>query len=375
MERFSIRRTGREMTLAAFALSLLAGGCGSGGNEAVPLWQEPVIPATASAGTGGGNPPPTQQQQQQQSSLLTRVPLAGKLSSGDLSFSEIGRAWNGILNDRGDVAYTIWDSSGSRVYVWRGGQTVAISGPIVGEYMVSAINEAGQVAGFVNNWQARVFKVWLWTEGALEYPVNHDYMGWRIDLNNRGHIVSTDNGAVLYRNGQVERIGDALFGYSYGKYINDRDQVVIMAIGGGPRGYGYVLWDSGQIAALPMQEVSDINNEGVVLGSNLLWRSDNDTTALPPLPGFTGAYAHALNDAGQAVGTSHNAGESGYRPTDGRATLWQPDGTPLDLNTRVPAGENVTLTIGVAVNDRGQVLAVGRRDGESEDSLYLLRLE
>jgi len=93
--------------------------------------------------------------------------------------------------------------------------------------------------------------------------------------------------------------------------------------------YAYLITPQGWV------EVGDgialgLNNSGVVVGNNgfghgFVWDSLNGATALLPLPGFVSCQATAINAGGQIVGNSVDS--------DGHAnaTIWQPDGTIMDL--------------------------------------------
>jgi probable HAF family extracellular repeat protein len=85
---------------------------------------------------------------------------------------------------------------------------------------------------------------------------------------------------------------------------------------------------------------------------------------LGTLPGGKGSGARAINASGQVVG---NASTS----SAGHAALWT--GTEIvDLNTFTPVGSPFTLSQGVAINDAGQIAAMGFRLAPFELHIFLL---
>jgi probable HAF family extracellular repeat protein len=78
-------------------------------------------------------------------------------------------------------------------------------------------------------------------------------------------------------------------------------------------------------------------------------------TDLGTLPGGDYSDAHSINASGQVVGTSTSA-------LGLRAFLWTSADGMVDLNTLIPSSSNLVLTSAVAINDRGQILALGSKN-------------
>jgi uncharacterized membrane protein len=87
-------------------------------------------------------------------------------------------------------------------------------------------------------------------------------------------------------------------------------------------------------------------------------------TTLQPLPGFTTATAQAIADDGTVVGQSGSGATT-------RATLWRPDGTPVDLNTMAPGATGPLVTATDISPDGGYVIGrVTEGGGQSDAPIY-----
>ena len=92
-------------------------------------------------------------------------------------------------------------------------------------------------------------------------------------------------------------------------------------------------------------------------------RANAQQTQLNPLRGDTHTWAYSINNRSQVVGYS-------YLPTGGceldvaqsRAVIWE-GRRAVDLNSLVPKrfAREFRLSIGAAINDRGQIVARGVR--------------
>jgi probable HAF family extracellular repeat protein len=112
-----------------------------------------------------------------------------------------------------------------------------------------------------------------------------------------------------------------------------------------------------------------VNDLGVVVGgSNLvgdlvqspLIRSNGTMQQLGTLPGHAQGHVRAINNLGQMVGETFPAGLFGI--LNPRAVLWDSDGIAHDLNTPATAAAGWTvLTLGLGINDAGQIVGEGRR--------------
>ena len=112
-----------------------------------------------------------------------------------------------------------------------------------------------------------------------------------------------------------------------------------------------------------------VNDLGVVVGgSNLvgdlvqspfLW-SNGTMQQLATLPGLPQGHVRAINNHGQMVGYTFQAGILGV--LNPRAVLWDGGGVAHDLNTPATAASGWTvLTLALDINDAGQIVGAGRR--------------
>jgi probable HAF family extracellular repeat protein len=127
-----------------------------------------------------------------------------------------------------------------------------------------------------------------------------------------------------------------------------------------------VLWtaagearDLGMLAAENTEASGIANGQVVGLAEKsgetraFLWTADRGMLDLGVLAGGTHSEAFAINHAGNVVGSSGSS--AGLR-----AFLWSGSGM-VDLNKSIPSDSNLVLTVAVAINDRGQILALGSR--------------
>ncbi|HLK59778.1 MAG TPA: DUF3466 family protein [Chthonomonadaceae bacterium] len=254
---------------------------------------------------------------------------------------------SGINAKRQIVGTTLRATGGPVPFLWEKGRMRAIApltttfGAASGDITVAGINNQGLAAGCAF-WLDGVHRPFLWQNGhAPSLP--HGSVGLRFvprGLSDRGEVVGVTGGwykihAMLW-DGVTERDLGTLVsrGTSCANAINDRGQIVGRASSQGFYQDHAVLWDQGVLRDL-----------GTAGGS----RSE----------------ALAINAKGQIVGTAALS----YEETEGlshtqwggdRAILWQ-NGQTYNLNDLLPADSGWVLERAVAINDRGQIVAIGYR--------------
>lgn len=97
------------------------------------------------------------------------------------------------------------------------------------------------------------------------------------------------------------------------------------------------------------------------------WAADGQQTLLNPLRGDMHTWAYAINNRSEVVGYSYTQAQACNEPdvTQSRAVIWE-GRRAVDLNSLVPKrfAHEFKLSIGAAINDRGQIVVRGIRRGE-----------
>lgn len=146
--------------------------------------------------------------------------------------------------------------------------------------------------------------------------------------------------------------------------INDSGTVLLQC-----NGSARLVSSVGAITDIPGFTASNhgLTASGVVLGrkNSLPAKAIGQTIVeLQPLPGYESAYANGIADDGTVVGLSSNASTS-------HATLWRPDGTPVDLNTMAPNASG-TLVVANAISSDGAYITgrVNATGGQTDVPVY-----
>jgi probable HAF family extracellular repeat protein len=172
---------------------------------------------------------------------------------------------------------------------------------------------------------------------------------WPTDINNRSQIVGTRDdapGGWVWSDGRFTRAGDL----SSAKSINDGGDVLGQrSTENGPD--RPALWSDGRARAVPLDDVSDLNDRRQVAGGRLvaegfhasLWQHGRAVTDLGAAA-FNRSNTYRINERGEVVGWifSESQGE--------RAVLWRGEHR-IDLGT---LGGDASHA--VAINDSGVVL-------------------
>jgi probable HAF family extracellular repeat protein len=270
------------------------------------------------------------------------------IALGTLGGNESGASG---VNDRGQVvgcaANNVPDPFGfcvgvpqqSRAFIWQGEgmrDLGTLGGP---DALAELVNENGQVAG------------WSLTNSivnpATGIPTQHPFL-WE---NGRMKDLGTIGGTAVYL------IND----------LNERGQIVGGMNVAGDQSFHPFLWDGTSLRDLgtfggDFGSADWISETGQVVGwactagcqalHGFLW-SRGVMTDLGVFAGDPCSVAYVTNSAGQIVGTSDDCSGN-----NAHALLWE-NGSMADLNTLIPAGSGVQLTVGLGINEQGQIAAQG----------------
>ncbi len=206
----------------------------------------------------------------------------------------------------------------------------------------NGINDFGEVVGSANTvYVGSQFHAYFYRDGVMEDidtigPDHEQSEAWVI--NNRGMIVGSerDGGVFLHSDGVMRRLN--IIGNAFD--MNDRGEFV-----------GFGSWGFG-------------------LQGAFLYR-DGEFTALGDLSDSGHTTPRAINESSQVVGQS----DIGYveRPWGycriGHAFLYD-KGVMTDLNTLIPANSGWELMYATDINNRGQIVGYGIRDGKFQKVCY-----
>jgi probable HAF family extracellular repeat protein len=232
-------------------------------------------------------------------------------------------SWAGGLNDAGQVvghSRVAPGSSATEMFLWEDGVMTSLG---VSGASPSGINNAGQVIGSytVPSFHGPQSHAFLWDDGVVR------------DLFSPG--VPTD----VNEAGQVAAVWESTRGYPAAALWDPQ----IGGVSELPVFFGSVF--SGAYALNDVGQIVGYADHGDEMARPVLW-DDGQIIDLGTLGPAGHSYAYDVNNAGQVVGSA------------GVAFVWQ-DGVMEDLNDLVPTGSGLTLWYAMAINDAGQIVAVG----------------
>jgi probable HAF family extracellular repeat protein len=206
----------------------------------------------------------------------------------------------------------------------------------------NGINDFGEVVGSANTvYVGSRFHAYFYRDGVMEDidtigPDDEQSEAWVI--NNRGMVVGSerDGGVFLYSDGVMRRLN--IIGNAFD--MNDRGEFV-----------GFGSWDFG-------------------LQGAFLYR-DGEFTALGDLSDSGHTTPRAINESSQTVGQSDIGTVErpwGYSHI-GHAFLYD-KGVMTDLNTLIPANSGWELMYATDINNSGQIVGYGIRDGKFKEECY-----
>ena len=322
----------------------------------------------------------------------------------DLGPSDVGSTSKAVaINASGLVGGNATDSSGNFAFESSGGtagmKRIGLGGRSV---QFTAMNDLGQLAGAGTTTGIGRDHLFLWANdgtGPKDLGELPDDYGYASAINAAGQIAGYASDvqggayAFVWKNdgSPVLNLGDFGGTNSGACCINSRGEVAgSSSLSGRNQQHAFVWRDDGKgmidLGTLPhgSQSVAYALNElGQVVGSSFVRYYANERAVewmnngtpmkdLGTLGGNT-SRATAINASGEATGWAALAGDSAQH-----AFLWRNDGTKMqDMNALVdstdPLRPYITLTGGTYINDHGDVLAQGTDSRTAQSGLYLLQ--
>lgn len=303
---------------------------------------------------------------------------------------EHGVSYATAINNRGEVAGISMDTTGLhavRSFYYTPGQGMVDLGVMSESDMVLAhdLNNRGQVTGTILRLEGAE-RAFVWEDGTFELiePAPGGSYTRASAINNRGQVVgganfapNEDTHAFLYDNGQILDLGTLQGGtFSLATDINRRGDVAGIADNGAGEVMA-VIWEAGgeMIDIGSMLEVDNFVPFALgPMGQLAGWSPTEDRAyfvdekqqlvELGTLQGDQGSsWAFGMNRDNQVVGGSTIANG------DSHAFIWE-DGQMVDLNDRLLMGAEMELIDAVSINNRGQIVGVGRM-GDEERAFLL----
>jgi probable HAF family extracellular repeat protein len=272
------------------------------------------------------------------------------------------------VNSSGQV---LINSSG-RAFLWQSGTLTDLGLPGQSP-SATHVNDAGQVVGLFYTGSPVVGHSFLWQNGVLQDLGTLGGSASRaIGIGQSGEVVgqmlmagTNEPRAFLWQNGVVQDLTQANGIFRFAHRINPSGWV----IGDGAPGTHAFLWRNGVVTDLGtlgggFSTPNAINTAGQIVGGSTTVAGANWPNTgraflysagvmrdLGLLPGTDKSEAYDISNPGQVVGAS-----------GGRAFLYS-GGVMRDLNALIPAGSGWLLRTANGINDYGQIVGAGLRNG------------
>lgn len=249
---------------------------------------------------------------------------------GTLPTGSTSRAFG--LNDNSQVVGFAFDGSAAggahnHAFLWENGVMTDLF-PEPAHSVANAINDAGQVVG-----QYNLNRPFIWQNGGfieLGSFGGGNSWGYALDINNAGQVV----GSSPVNNGS-EGLSQHAFLWEGGVMID------LGALPGLPDSRAHAINELGQVVGFSSFFDPDTTDE---IFESFLW--EDGVMIDLGVPGDLNR-AHDINDSGQIVGWSSSG-----------AYIYE-DGVVTNLNTLLPAGSGVSISVATGINNAGQIVGYG----------------
>lgn len=265
------------------------------------------------------------------------------------------------INDRGDVLG--YDFESEYAYLVRDGATIQLSHP-GGAVRPHALNNSGQVVGYIDTWGTGSEEAFLWQDGAFSLmPAVPGMNSTAVDVNEAGQVLVSlfavdgvsGSRTVIWQHGVVTGVGAPGNLSIQPGAINNRGQVVVNSRVADGVTLPF-LWDRGRMTRLPLPatassgSVTAINDNGDAVGQAglraVLWH-DGGVTAIGPPSGTSEAWV--INERGDVGGVFYGDDPNQAYERQLRAFRWNGRLTVLDS---LPGSWGVGV---VGIDDRGRL--------------------
>ncbi|MET0226377.1 MAG: hypothetical protein ABW187_08060 [Dokdonella sp.] len=309
------------------------------------------------------------------SALLASFAAAGpSFSIADLGHADFTAA---SINNRGQILGQV----GANAIVLSGRGSVEIDGlPGFAMTLANGVNDAGLVVGTSSTpgyqFNGRAF---LWQKGASVALDGDDATetSEANAINAAGQIVGARGGiAAMWDHGEVRSLGVLPNGYaSSAVAINRYGQIAGVSIRGSSSAFFYdrgSLQQAGDLDGYGVAAAHALNDAGEVVGTAFdseltpsawrayVWRNGVTTDLGVLQKDATWNVANAINSAGTIVGTAMFIDGA----TSSHAFIYD-SGALRDLNTLIPPHTGWVLTGATSINDAGRIVGSGVVNGET----------
>lgn len=288
------------------------------------------------------------------------------------------------LNHQGTVIGTCTMERGALIgFVYAQGRMQFIEPLRRNASLPEEINDSGAIVGYYLTPFVRHTRAFIARRGTIHDPGTFGGKYCRATgINARGLVVgvSTDPTETLrpflYRSGSLQRLSLPRSRTVYPTAINDRNEIAgyYDTRQSGPPLMHAFIYREGRVVDLGSlsehsSRAADINNRGQAAGYYQLRQPERsraflyDNGRMTDIGDLGGDHsiANSLNDQGEVVG--YSAISSGRERREFRAFLYR-QGRMADLNTLIPRDSGWVLLSANDINNRGQIVGYGRRNGQ-----------
>ena len=250
--------------------------------------------------------------------------------------------------------------------------TVMVLGTLGGTFSTAnGVSNDAAITGFSTLPEDAVVHAFIWRKGVITdlgtLGGPNSFAGEGSRPNERGEVAGFSATPTLdpYGEGFCDAIaGSRVAPFICRPFVWRRGVMTELPTLGGNNGIAAGINNRGQVAGVAETATVDPTcpPPQIFAFEAVIWEPNGSgIRELPPLPGDTGASAAAINDKGQAVGTS---GTCAVGPIE--AVLWE-KGKPIDLGNLGGAVFNIAF----ALNNRGQIIGQSNLPGNTTHHAFL----